>query len=50
MQNIFTHDLPITTHYFRNFKFSVARAAPPETLALLLVDVTDLQEIKKYSF
>jgi hypothetical protein len=51
MQNIFTHDLSTTKHYFGNLKLSVARAAPPNTLALLLVGVTDLQGIKKkYSF
>jgi len=50
MQNIFQHDLSVTTYYLRKFKLSAARAAPPDTSALLLVGVTDLQVIEKYNF
>jgi hypothetical protein len=50
MQNIFKHDLSITTYNFRNFKLSAARDAPPDTSALLLVGVTDLQGIEKHNF
>jgi hypothetical protein len=50
MQNIFTHDLSITTYYFLNFKLSVARAASPDISTLILTGVTYLQWIKKYSF
>lgn len=43
MQNIFTHDLSITTYYFLNFKLSVARAASPDISTLILTGVTYLQ-------